>query len=71
MVYLVKGFATGWMVWDSNPGGGKIFQTHPDRPQGPPSFLYKRYQVSFHGLNQPDPENVTLCSSGFLIDVLK
>ena len=24
----------------SNPGGGEIFRTRPDRPWGPPSFLY-------------------------------
>jgi hypothetical protein len=23
-----------------NPGGGEIFRTRPDRPQGPPSLLY-------------------------------
>jgi hypothetical protein len=37
----------GWWVWDSNPSGGKIFQTPPDWPQGPPSLLYNGYQVSF------------------------
>jgi len=29
----------------SNPGGGKIFRTCPDRPWGPPSLLYNGYQV--------------------------
>jgi hypothetical protein len=29
----------------SNPGGGKIFRTHPDRLWGPPSLLYNGYWV--------------------------
>ena len=24
--------ATGWTVWGSNPGGGEVFRTRPDRP---------------------------------------
>ena len=32
--------ATGWAVRGSNPGGGDIFRTCPDRPWGPPSLLY-------------------------------
>jgi hypothetical protein len=28
-----------------NPGGGKIFCTHPDQPQVPPSLLYIAYLV--------------------------
>jgi hypothetical protein len=27
-------------VWGSNPGGGEIFCTRPDRVWGPPSLLY-------------------------------
>jgi hypothetical protein len=27
--------AMGWTVWESNPGGGKIFHTRPDWPWGP------------------------------------
>ena len=37
--------ATGWTVRGSNPGGGKIFRTCPDRPWGPPSLLYNGYRV--------------------------
>ena len=29
----------------SNPGGGEIFRTCPDRPCGPPSFLYNGYRA--------------------------
>ena len=29
----------------SNPGGGEIFRTHPDRPWGPTNLLYNGYQV--------------------------
>ena len=38
--------ATGWAVRGSNPGGGEIFRTRPDRPSGPPSLLYNGYRVS-------------------------
>jgi hypothetical protein len=41
------------MVQESNPGGGEIFHTHPDRPWGPPSLLYNGYCVFFPGLKQP------------------
>jgi len=29
----------------SNPGGGEIFRTCPDRPWGPPSLLYNGYRI--------------------------
>ena len=38
------------MVWRSNPGGGKIFHTHPGWSWGPPSLLYNGYQLTFPGL---------------------
>ena len=41
----VPQLATGWTVRGSNPGGGEIFRTRPDRPWGPPSLLRKRYRV--------------------------
>jgi hypothetical protein len=31
--------ATGWTVRGSNPNGGMIFRTRPDRSWGPPSLL--------------------------------
>ena len=37
--------ATGWTVRGSNPGGGEIFRTRPDRPWGLPSLLYKAHRV--------------------------
>ena len=37
--------ATGWTVRGSNPGGGEIFGTRPDRPWGLPSLLYNGYRV--------------------------
>jgi hypothetical protein len=37
--------STGWTVRGSNPGGGEIFSTCPDRPWGLPSLLYNRYRV--------------------------
>jgi hypothetical protein len=36
---------TDWTVRGSNPIGSEIFHTRPDRPWGPPSFLYNGYRV--------------------------
>jgi hypothetical protein len=41
----VQQLATGWTVRGSNPGGGEIFRTCPDRLWGPPSLLYNGYPV--------------------------
>jgi hypothetical protein len=43
----VQRLATGWTVRGTNPGGGEIFRTRPDRPWSPPSLLYNVYRV-FH-----------------------
>jgi hypothetical protein len=48
----VAGIVTGWTVRGSNPGGGKIFRTRPDRPWGPPSFITVSIS-SFPGVKQP------------------
>ena len=40
--------ATDWTVRGSNPGGGEIFRTRPDRPWAPSSLLFNRDQF-FHG----------------------
>jgi hypothetical protein len=37
-----------WTVRGSNPSGGEILGTSPDRSWGPPSLLYNGYRV-FHG----------------------
>jgi len=37
----------------SNPGGGEIFRTRPDRPWGPPSLLYNGYRVFPGGKERP------------------
>jgi hypothetical protein len=34
-------------IQGSNPGGGEIFRTRPDRPWGPPSLLYNGYRVGY------------------------
>ena len=36
---------SGWTVRGSNPGGGDIFRTRPDRPWGRSSLLYNGYRV--------------------------
>jgi hypothetical protein len=48
-VLPVERLATGCTVRGSNPGGGEIFRTRPDRLCGPPSPLYNGYRVSFPG----------------------
>jgi hypothetical protein len=45
--------ATGWTVRGSNPGGGEIFRTCPDRPWGPPSLLYNGYGLFPSGKERP------------------
>ena len=37
----------------SNPSGGEIIRTRPDRPWGPPSLLYNKYWVSCPGVKWP------------------
>jgi hypothetical protein len=41
----VQRLATGWTVRGSNPGGGDVFRTRPDRPWGPSGLLYNGHQV--------------------------
>ena len=43
--YPVQRLATGWTVRGSNPGGGEIFRTRPDRSWGLPSLLHNGYRV--------------------------
>jgi hypothetical protein len=38
---------------ESNPGGGEIFLTCPDRPWGPPNLLYNGYHVFPGGKVRP------------------
>jgi hypothetical protein len=49
----VQRLATGWTVWGSNPDGGEIFLTCPDRPWGLPSLLYNGYGVFSGGKVRP------------------
>ena len=46
------GIGTGYGP-SSNPGGGEIFRTCPDRPWGPPSLLYSGYRVFPGGKERP------------------
>ena len=45
----VMRLASCWTVRVSNPRGGDIFRTRPDRPWGPPSLLYNGYRVFLGG----------------------
>ena len=58
----------------SDPGGGEIFHTRPDRPWGPPTLLHKWYRVikrARRGVDHPPPSSAKvkervelyLCSS--------
>ena len=51
----------GWMVQESNPVDAR-FSTYPDQPWGPPSLLYKGYQVSFLGVERPGCDTDSLTS---------
>ena len=42
---FIVGFTKAQAVRGSNPGGGEIFRTCPDRPWGPPRLLYNGYRV--------------------------
>jgi hypothetical protein len=42
---LIWRLITGWAVRGSNPVGGEIFRTRPDRPWCPPNLLYNGYRV--------------------------
>jgi hypothetical protein len=42
-----------WTVLWSNPGGGEIFRTRPDRPWCPPNSLYIVYWVRFPTVRSP------------------
>ena len=49
----LKILSTSWTIQGSKPGGGEIFRTRPDRPQGPPSLLNNGYRVCFLGFKRP------------------
>jgi len=53
VIQSVKPLATGWTVRGSNPGGGEIFRTCPDRSWGPPSLLYNGYRIFPGGKVRP------------------
>jgi hypothetical protein len=55
----VQRLATGWTVRGSNPGGGDILRSRPDRPWGPSSLLYNGYRVSFPGVKRRGVELTT------------
>ena len=66
----VQQLAKGWMARGSNPGGGEIFRTCPDRPWEAPNFLYNGYQV-FPGRKlrprrdaDPSPPSSTVIKKG-------
>ena len=48
-LYVGNACGLGWTVRGSNPSGGYIFSTRPDRSWGPPSLLYDGYRISLPG----------------------
>ena len=64
----VQRLATGWTVRGSNPGGGEIFRTCPDRAWGPPSLLYNGHG-SFPGVKSG--RGVTLTPHPLLVPCSK
>jgi hypothetical protein len=52
-LHYAKSFQCG--VQGSNPSGGEIFRTRPDRPWGPPSLLYNWYRIPFPGVKAAGP----------------
>jgi hypothetical protein len=53
---------TGWTFRGSNPDGGEIFRTCPERPWGPPSLLYNGYRVFLGGKKRPGPDSFLSCA---------
>ena len=49
----VSQLATDSTFRASNPGGGEIFRTRPERSWGPRNLLYNRYRVSVPGVKRP------------------
>ena len=47
-----------------NSGGAEVFLTRPGRPWGPPSLLYKGYQLSSPGVKCPGRDDDHLSPSG-------
>jgi hypothetical protein len=45
---------TSWTVRGSNSRGCESFHTCPNRPWGPPSFLYTGYRVFSEGKERPE-----------------
>jgi hypothetical protein len=57
--------AIGWAVRESNPGGGDIFRTRPERLWDPPSLLHngqsgQRVALTTHPIQRRDEERVEL-----------
>ena len=68
IAHSVKRLATGWTVRESNPGGGEIFLTCPDRPWGPPSLLYNGHRVFPQGVKSG--RGVTLTPHPLLVPLV-
>ena len=45
----IQQLAKSWIIWGSNPGGGKVFHNHRYQLSGSSSLLYNGYWVSRGG----------------------
>jgi len=61
--FLFETITNSWTVRGTNPDGGEIFRTRPDRPWGLPSLLYSGYLVfpgckaAGRGFDHPPPSS--------------
>ena len=67
MLYVALHRGPGRSVRGSNPGGGEISLTRPDRPWGPPSLPYNAHRFFFprvkrpgRGVNHPPPSSAEI-----------
>ena len=65
----VQRLATGWTVRGSNPGGGEIFLTYPDRPWCPYSLLYNGHRVFPGGKERPGRDTDLSSQLHLLVDI--
>jgi hypothetical protein len=64
---VAQRLSTGWTVRGSNPAGGEVFRTCPDRPWGLPSLLYNEYRVFLRGNKRPGRDADSLPPSSAVV----
>ena len=54
LALIAQSVATCWTVRRSNPSGGEIFRSRPDRSWDPLSLVYSWYRVSSPGVKRSE-----------------